>query len=190
MRHTWHTVDLTSWEEMLREDPGQEGQDTASSLKQFCGQSPRASPQRLLLALHGKDPGQVSPVQDTGLRSLSRVTCTTASCCPAAPARPSLTSPQPPRGPSQPAAAASQPLTRGRPQPRETPGRLGLGPGPEVGAGAGATGQAAVAGSGGPRLPLPGNRLLASPGTGSRATLTRRRQGAPIGFPGAALGSH
>lgn len=48
------------------------------------GAERRASPQRLVLACHGKGRGQVSQAQDTGLRSLSRVTCTTASCCPGA----------------------------------------------------------------------------------------------------------
>lgn len=38
--------------------------------------------------------------------------------------------------------------------------------------------------------PLPGDTLLASPGTDSRPTLTRGRQRPPIGCPRAALGSH
>lgn len=192
----WHPVDPPSWAEVVS------GGSMAGRMghRILCGgfrrQSPCARPERLVLAHHGTSHRQ------QGCRRLGARGCAPSGDLPApwppaapqAPARPGpgLTALPPPTAPGAPLSPPLPPPSpspaalRARSQPWGPLGPAGRGRGDRPGG----PRRGREEGGGEPSLALPGNRPLASPGTGSRPTLTRGRQRAPIGCPRAALGSH
>lgn len=170
-------MDLTSWEETVTGGfgAGKTGHHiTSHHMKQFCWQSPRACPECLVLAHQGEGwrVGFTSKGDVTGCRTGWHRAAPGALPASADPCL-CLTASVPARAPLL-LSARRCCLPHPRPSapgPRRHDGWLSLEPG-------------------GLRLPLPGNHLLASPGTSSRPTLTRGQQRAPIGCPRAALGSH